>query len=557
MLIELSIQNIALIESLTLEFGRGFNVLTGETGAGKSIVVDSLSMALGGRADRDMIRTGADRAMVQALFDISGNVRAKEFAHDLGAEADEGLIAVSRELRTNGRNICRISGIVVPLSTLRQLTSMLVDIHGQHEHQALINPMRHREFVDAFGDEEHVMALNNVAALHAERANIASEYRKVTSQAAERERLIDMLEFQTGEIGALRLRRGEEEKLERRAKFYENAEKIKNAVESAYAMVYGGDSRVPGAQEQLDSAVRSLDSISKLDDRIEAISGRVRDAFYAVQDIAYELRSLSESMDYDPSTADKVYERLDKIRRLERKYGSTLDEVMDFCENAMRQLDELRRSDETGAGLKAKYQKVDERFRAECEKLTESRRRIADWMSAEVQKQLADLGMARTRFQVRMDPDKPSVTGADDIEFLISANPGEPLKPMASVASGGELSRIMLALKAVAMDAGGVESMVFDEIDTGVSGRMAQAVGEKMKLIAGSHQVLCVTHLPQIAALGDVHFMVEKTVVGERTGSNVRMLDEEGRIMEISRLIGDGGDSDTSIRHARHLLGLE
>ena len=557
MLIELSIQNIALIESLTLEFGRGFNVLTGETGAGKSIVVDSLSMALGGRADRDMIRTGADRAMVQALFDISGNVRAKEFAHDLGAEADEDLIAVSRELRTNGRNICRISGIVVPLSTLRQLTSMLVDIHGQHEHQALINPMRHREFVDAFGDEEHVMALNNVAALHAERANIASEYRKVTSQAAERERLIDMLEFQTGEIGALRLRRGEEEKLERRAKFYENAEKIKNAVESAYAMVYGGDSRVPGAQEQLDSAVRSLDSISKLDDRIEAISGRVRDAFYAVQDIAYELRSLSESMDYDPSTADKVYERLDKIRRLERKYGSTLDEVMDFCENAMRQLDELRRSDETGAGLKAKYQKVDERFRAECEKLTESRRRIADWMSAEVQKQLADLGMARTRFQVRMDPDKPSVTGADDIEFLISANPGEPLKPMASVASGGELSRIMLALKAVAMDAGGVESMVFDEIDTGVSGRMAQAVGEKMKLIAGSHQVLCVTHLPQIAALGDVHFMVEKTVVGERTGSNVRMLDEEGRIMEISRLIGDGGDSDTSIRHARHLLGLE
>jgi len=557
MLIELSIQNIALIESLTLEFGRGFNVLTGETGAGKSIVVDSLNMALGGRADRDMIRTGADRAMVQALFDISGNVRAKEFAHDLGAEADEDLIAVSRELRTNGRNICRISGIVVPLGTLRQLTSMLVDIHGQHEHQVLINPLRHREFLDAFGDEEHVITLNNVAALHAERANIASEYRKVTSQAHERERMIDMLEFQTGEIGALRLRRGEEEKLERRARFYENAEKIKNAVEGAYAMIYGGDSRMPGAQEQLDSAARTLDGISKLDERIEAISGRVRDAFYAVQDIAFELRNLSESMDYDPSTADKVYERLDKIRRLERKYGSTLDEVMDFCENAMKQLDELRRSDETGAGLKEKYTKVDARLKEECAKLSESRMRIAKWMCAEVQKQLADLGMARTRFDVRMDADKPSVTGADDIEFLISANPGEPLKPMAAVASGGELSRIMLALKAVAMDAGGVDSMVFDEIDTGVSGRMAQAVGEKMKLIAGSHQVLCVTHLPQIAALGDVHFMVEKTVVGERTGSNVRRLDEEGRVMEISRLIGDGDDSDTSIKHARHLLGLE
>ncbi len=557
MLIELCIQNIALIESLTLEFGRGFNVLTGETGAGKSIVVDSLNMALGGRADRDMIRTGADRAMVQALFDISGNVRAKEFAHDLGAEADEDLIAVSRELRSNGRNICRISGIVVPLSTLRQLTSMLVDIHGQHEHQALINPLRHREFLDAFGDDEHIITINNVSALHAERANIASEYRKVTSQAAERERLIDMLEFQTGEIGALRLRRGEEEKLERRARFYENAEKIKSAVESAYSMVYGGDSRMPGAQEQLDSAVRSLDSISKLDDRIETISGRVRDAFYAVQDIAYELRNLSESMEYDPATADKVYERLDKIRRLERKYGSTLDEVMDFCENAMKQLDELRKSDETGAGLKARFAKVDEKLKEECARLTESRKRISEWMASEVQKQLADLGMARTRFQVRLEPDKASATGADDIEFLISANPGEPLKPMASVASGGELSRIMLALKAIAIDAGGVDSMVFDEIDTGVSGRMAQAVGEKMKLIAGKHQVLCVTHLPQIAALGDVHFMVEKTVVGERTGSNVRRLDDEGRVMEISRLIGDGDDSDTSIKHARHLLGLE
>ena len=557
MLIELSIQNIALIESLTLEFGRGFNVLTGETGAGKSIVVDSLNMALGGRADRDMIRTGADRAMVQALFDISGNVRAKEFAHDLGAEADEDLIAVSRELRSNGRNICRISGIVVPLGTLRQLTSMLVDIHGQHEHQALINPLRHREFLDAFGDDDHIVSLNNVAAYHAERANIASEYRKVTSQAAERERLIDMLEFQTGEIGALKLRRGEEEKLERRAKFYENAEKIKTAVENAYAMVYGGDSRMPGAQEQLDSAVRSLDSICKLDERIETISEKVRDAFYAVQDVAFELRNLSESMDYDPSTADKVYDRLDKIRRLERKYGSTLDEVMDFCENAMKQLDELRRSDESGAGLKAKYIKVDEKLKEECAKLTESRKRIASWLAEEVQKHLADLGMARTRFQVRIQSDKPGATGADDIEFLISANPGEPLKPMASVASGGELSRIMLALKAVAMDAGGVDSMVFDEIDTGVSGRMAQAVGEKMKLIARSRQVLCVTHLPQIAALGDIHFMVEKTVVGERTGSNVRRLDDEGRVMEISRLIGDGDDSDTSIKHARHLLGIE
>lgn len=556
MLIELNIQNIALIESLTLEFGRGFNVLTGETGAGKSIVVDSLNMALGGRADRELIRTGADRAAVQAVFDISGNERAIALARELGAEADEGLVAVSRELRSNGRNICRISGVVVPLATLRQLTALLMDIHGQHEHQALINPARHRDFLDAFGDESHHGLLNRTAQIYAERSRVAVEYRRATAQTAERERLIDMLEFQTGEIGALRLRRGEEEKLERRAKLYENAERIKNAVEGAYGLVYGGDSRMQGAQEQLDTAARTLEGVARVDERIDALAARLRESFYAVQDIGYELRALLESLDYDPATADKVYDRLDKIRRLERKYGSTLDEVIDFGENAKRQLEELRRSDETGAELKARYAKLDEQLREACARLTSSRRVIAARLSDSVQRQLADLGMARTRFEVRMDSAKCGATGADDIEFLISANPGEPLKPMASVASGGELSRIMLALKAVAMDVGGVDSMVFDEIDTGVSGRMAQVVGEKMKLIAGNHQVLCVTHLPQIAALGDVHFVVEKTTDGKRTDSVVRRLDDEGRVLEISRLIGDGGDSETSLKHARHLLGL-
>lgn len=556
MLSLLHIENIAVIERADIELGPGLTVLTGETGAGKSIIVDSLNMALGGRADRELIRTGADRAAVQAVFDISGNERAIALARELGAEADEGLVAVSRELRSNGRNICRISGVVVPLATLRQLTALLMDIHGQHEHQALINPARHRDFLDAFGGEEHRGLLNRTAQIYAERSRVAVEYRRATAQTAERERLIDMLEFQTAEIGALRLRRGEEEKLERRAKLYENAERIKNAVEGAYGLVYGGDSRVQGAQEQLDTAARTLEGVARVDERIDALAARLRESFYTVQDTGYELRALLESLDYDPATADKVYDRLDKIRRLERKYGSTLDEVIDFGENAKKQLEELRRSDETGAELKARFSKLDEQLREVCAKLTSSRRVIAARLSDSVQRQLADLGMASTRFEVRMDCAKCGATGADDIEFLISANPGEPLKPMASVASGGELSRIMLALKAVAMDVGGVDSMVFDEIDTGVSGRMAQVVGEKMKLIAGTHQVLCVTHLPQIAALGDVHFVVEKTTDGKRTDSMVRRLDDEGRVREISRLIGDGGDSETSLRHARHLLGL-
>lgn len=556
MLIELNIRNVALIESLTLEFGRGFNVLTGETGAGKSIVVDSLNMALGSRADRDLIRTGTDRASVQALFDISGNEKAIAIARELGAEADEGLVAVSREIRSSGRNICRISGIVVPLATLRHLTSTLVDIHGQHEHQALIDPQRHIGFLDSFGGAEHKKLMEQVLALYADRVRVASAYRKITAEAAERERMIDMLEFQVNEIFSIHPRKGEEEKLERRAHFYENAGKIKDSVETAYHLMYGGESRAQGAQEQLDSVIRLLDGVAKHDDRIAALASRVKDAFYTVQDAAYELRALSESMDYDSIMADKVYDRLDKIRKLERKYGSTLNEVIEFGENARAKLETLKKSGESTTELRGELQKLDEKLKDMCAQLTISRRRISTRLTEEVQRQLSDLGMARTRFEVSIQPAKPTATGADNVEFLISANPGEPLKPMASVASGGELSRIMLALKTIAIDSEGVDSMVFDEIDTGVSGRMAQVVGEKIKHIARTHQVLCVTHLPQIAAQGDVHFVVEKITDGQRTDSMVRRLDDNGRVREISRLIGDGEDSQTSLQHARHLLGM-
>ncbi len=557
MLLELSIRNIALIESLTLEFDQGFNVLTGETGAGKSIVVDSLNMALGGRAERDLIRTGCEKGSVQAVFDISQNPRALEIARALGAEAEENVVAVSRELSRSGRNICRISGVVVPLSTLRQLTSTLVDIHGQHEHQALINPARHIDFLDSFGGDAHRTLLHDVAALYQERTRAASAYRRVTSEAAERARRIDMLRFQLSEIEALKLKRGEEEKLEKRARFYENAERIRESVSEAYRLTYGGDTRAPGAQEQLDMAHRALESVARVDERIDALATKIKDAFYAAQDAGYELQSLLENLNYDPGMADKVADRLDKIRRLERKYGSTLDEVIDFGDTAAAELDELKRADASTDGLKEALNALTARLHEACQALTASREVIAGPLTERIHEQLQDLGMAKTRFEVRIERIKPTSNGADAVEFLISANPGEPLKPLASVASGGELSRIMLALKAISVDAEGVDAMVFDEIDTGVSGRMAQVVGEKMKAIARAHQVLCVTHLPQIAALADAHFVVEKTFDDERTDSVVRRLDDEGRVREISRLVGGGEDSETSISHARHLLGYE
>lgn len=555
MLLELNIENIALIESLRIEFGQGLNVLTGETGSGKSIVVDCVNLVLGGRAERDLVRTGAEKGRVQALFDVSGCAPACALAEELGADCEDGLLAVSRELSRGGRNVCRVSGAIVPLSALRRLTGMLMDIHGQHEHQSLLNPARHIDFLDAFGDAGHATRMEQVRKLHAERTQQASALKKLLSDAAEKARLIDMLTFQTGEIAEAKLKPGEEERLTAKLRVLENAEKIHEGVDRAYALTYRGGSRAASAQELLQRAAEAMEGIAGIDPRYEALSGRLRELYYSVQDVGYELQDILDHLTFDPAKIDKISERLDQIDRLERKYGPSLEDVIAFGERAGARLEELRASDERVEERRAALKRVDAELKTACEALTQSRRALADGLSRAVMEQLGDLGMAKTRFEIRIEPEpKPSATGADRVEFLISPNPGEPLKPMSAIASGGELSRIMLALKAISMDAGGVDSMVFDEIDTGVSGRMAQVVGEKMCRIARSHQVLCVTHLPQIAALGDVHFVVEKRTDGERTQTSVHRLNDEGRVRELSRLVGGAEDSESSLSHARHML---
>ena len=555
MLLELTIENIALIESLHIEFAPGFNVLTGETGAGKSIVVDSVNLALGGRADRDIIRTGAEKGSVQALFDISNNERALEYAREQGIDADDGLIAVRRELSRGGRNICRVSGVIVPLTVLKTLTAMLMDVHGQHEHQALMNPSRHLGFLDAFGGEAHAPLLMKVEELHSARGKIGVELKKLLNDVSEKERLFDVLSFQVQEISAAHLKPGEEEKLTKRLSMLENAEKIRGGVETAYGLVYQGAGREVSAQEALLRSAEAMDHIAPLDEKYSALAGRLRELYYAVQDVGYELQSLMDGMDFEPELLDKIAARLDLISRLERKYGPTLEEVIAFGETASRRLNELKTSDESIAVLKKRYKEADAKLREACAELSKQRKASALKLSEEICRQLADLGMAKTRFDVRIEPEpKPLNTGMDRVEFMISPNPGEPLRPLAAIASGGEISRVMLALKVISMNAEGVDSMVFDEIDTGVSGRMAQVVGEKMCLIAKARQVLCITHLPQIAALGDAHFMVEKVSTEAHTQTFVRRLDREGRIGELSRLVGGGTDSASSLSHAGHML---
>lgn len=555
MLLELTIKNIALIESLRIEFSQGFNVLTGETGAGKSIVVDCVNLVLGGRADRDIIRTGADKGMVQALFDISGNAHAQSFASELGIEVEEGLVAVSRELSRSGRNICRISGIIMPLNTLKQLTGYLVDVHGQHEHQALMNPAKHMDFLDNFGGDDHALLKTSISQLYAERNSIGTQLKKLMQDVSEKERLCDILSFQVQEITAAHLKHGEEEKLSKKLAMLENSEKIRTSVEEAYMLVYQGDGRMLSAQEALLQASEAMNRIAAIDERFTSLSTRLREVYYSAQDMGYELQALMDGLNSDPEMLDKIAGRLDLIKRLERKYGSTVEEVISFGEEASRRLEKLKSSENSVEGLKKKYKAADARLRDICSQLSEVRKVSAEKLAELICLQLSDLGMSRTRFEVRVEPEtKPSSSGMDRIEFMISPNPGEPLRPLAAIASGGEISRIMLALKVISMDCDGVDSMIFDEIDTGVSGRMAQVVGEKMCLIAKNRQVLCVTHLPQIAALGDTHFLVEKISGDNRTDSNVRKLDREGRVRELSRLVGGAEDSESSLSHAAHML---
>lgn len=555
MLLELNIANIALIESLRIEFAQGFNVLTGETGSGKSIVVDCMNLVLGGRADRDFVRTGAEKGSVQALFDIAKNSAAKAILGEMDIDCEDGMVAVSREISRSGRNICRISGVIVPLNTLRRLTGTLLDIHGQHEHQSLLDPAKHIAFLDAYGDNRHNELRAQAAKLHSERMKMESELKKNMLDAAERERLSDMLGFQIQEIASAKLKKGEEERLIARLRILENSEKIRTNVETAYEATYAGAGRTPSAQELLLRAANAMDKLSQIDERYAELGLRLREMVYSVQDIGYELRDILDHMESDPELIEKVSKRLETIDRLERKYGPNLDDVLNFYASAVERLESIQNGDAHIDALKAELAKKDAELDEVCTLLTASRRELAQRLAQAVMQQLRDLGMGRARLEIRIESlPRPTANGLDSVEFLISANPGEPLKPMASVASGGELSRIMLALKAISMEADGVDSMVFDEIDTGVSGRMAQTVGEKMCAIARDHQVLCVTHLPQIAALGDAHFVVEKHTDGTTTETLVRQLDSEGRIHELSRLVGGAEDSTSSLSHAKHML---
>ena len=553
MLLQVSIRNIALIDRLDVQFGPGLNVLTGETGAGKSIVVGSLDFVLGGRADKDRIAGGAERGQVEALFDISGQPRVQARLEEMGLEIEDGLLPLLREINQNGRSVCRAAGVMVSLAQLKSITTLLVDLHGQHQHQSLLDPGTHLSFVDAMGDDAHRGLVVAVGDLYA-RWNAA---RKALSAAEgsvqERARREDMLRFQLDELDGASLIEGEEEELEQARDIMRNAERIRESLERAYAYLSGGyDDETPSALDASRMALSALSSLSLYGERYEKAHELLAEAIYSLESVSGDLDELRESAESDPRRLDEIEGRLDLLSRLRRKYGATSKEMIRYREQVRQELSQSEQSDARIAALQKEESDLQAQLDAQTLTLGQSRHVLAKTCESRVLAQLQELGMKSARFEVSFGEDAPlTASGRDAVEFLLSANKGEPLRPLARVASGGELSRIMLAFKCIEAENEGIPVLVFDEIDTGISGQMGQVVAEKMHSAARARQVLCVTHLPQIAAMADAQYLVEKQEKDGRTHTNVLGLDHENRVLALSRMLGGG---ETGIAHARAML---
>ncbi len=564
MLLQLSIHHLALINDMTIDFEPGMNVMTGETGAGKSIVVDAVNLVLGERADRDLITNGEMKARVEAVFDIADNEKVKALLGELTLTGDEDTASISRELTSAGRNICRINGTIVPLQTLKQVSAQLLDIHGQHEHQLLLDSKNHIGYLDEYAaDEVRPLLAENEQAYAAWRQT-AQKLTKLRKSVAEREQRIDMLRFQLEELRGAHLTAGEEEELERQKVFYRNAGKIMSAFDESCALLSDGVEGGSSAVELLREGVNALEPVASLDARYETVYARLDGLCYEVEDAARDLRDLREDMDYDGEEAERVESRLDLLRRLNRKYGATTQEMIRYRDKIEAELSELEDSDEAAERLEKDYRQMTRRLEEISVKLTHAREEAARRFERAIVEQLHDLGMKNARLSMAFAPlgegeklrDRFSAQGVDRIEMMFCANLGQPLKPLARVASGGELSRIMLALKNLSAQKPGIpRSMVFDEIDTGISGRMAQVVAEKMSQIGDHHQVICVTHLPQIAAMADTQYLVCKYDENGATRTEVTRLSESQRAQEIARMVGGAGcESESSVRHAAVML---
>ena len=553
MLEHLHIRNVALIKESEISFGDGLNILTGETGAGKSMIIDSLQFALGGRAGKDFLRHGEKQAAVEALFSVQSQALTEKLAENGIVPEEDGTLLITRTISEAGKSVCRINGSTVTVGMLKEIAEDMIDIYGQHEHQSLLNPVKHIRLLDRFCGAGFGEAMEEYKNSRQRLKDLEKQLAILIGDESQREQRMDMLLFQKEEIEAAELQEGEEDALLEQKKRLSSMERLIRLTGESVTLLYDGDDRAPSACDQLGDALAKLREAAEYDAALSPLVDALADGYAAVEDCARELKREAEKQETDPEELERIEERLQLFYKLKRKYGGSIEAVLEFYEKAVQELEFLSNSSEKAAELSAKKAEEEKHLSALAETLTARRRATAEQVEEQIETALHDMEMKHARFHIQIEEKADwGADGKDKVEFLISANAGEPLKPLAKIASGGEMSRVMLALKTVLVDADEIGTFIFDEIDTGVSGRTARRVGEKMRFLGGKRQLLCITHLPQIAAMADNHFLIEKESDAGETVTRVTALDEEGAVREVARLMNDV--TETTLAAARELL---
>ena len=552
MLQSLHVKNLALIDEIEVEFSEGLNILTGETGAGKSIILGSVNLALGGRYTKDLIRQGEKYALVELVFSVTEKSRL-EALEKLDIYPEDGLLILSRKLM-DGRSVSRINGETVTIAVLKEVAGILIDIHGQHEHQSLLYKKNHLGFVDAFAWEYLADAKKQVKCAYQEYQSCKKRLEEADMDEASRVKELDFLRFEVSEIEDAMLKEGEDEELESAFKRMENGRKIQEGIRGAYAYTGSEDGN---ASESISRAIRELASVSNLDDKAGNLYNQLMEIDALLNDFNHDLAEYQESLEFSEEDYVTTTERLNEINRLKTKYGTDIPGILSYCENQQEKIQKLEDYENYIDGLKKELKDKESRLEKTSRELTKIRKNQAQIMEQAITDGLMDLNFEDVKFAIAFEKAASySFHGADDVEFMISLNPGQPVRPLTEVASGGELSRIMLVIKSVMADRDEIPTLIFDEIDVGISGRTAQKVSEKMALIGKKHQVICITHLAQIAAMADHHFMIEKKVSDGQTQTSIRELKADESTNELARILGGAKITETVLENAKEMQEL-
>lgn len=554
MLLQLNIYNFALIEKLSISFKGGFNVLSGETGAGKSIIIDAINYVLGSKFNKELIRSGEQKTYVEAIFSLK-NPKTLLLLQELEIEYDD-IIIISRESFQNGKSIVKVNGKSVILSSLKSISSTLIDIHGQHENQNLLDASNHINYLDDFSDKDFDIKKKDYEKSYKELNDIIKKIEDIKGKE-DREKLINYLEYQINDIDSANLDPDEERNLEERFNILSNAEKISKSINIAYGVLNDSDENFTSTKDLINSALKELRNIEKHSEKINNLADQLKNISFSMEDIILELRVIKEDIIYDDNELEKINSRLYKIADYKKKYGKTIYEILKYRDNIKNQFEEITNSEEILKKLEVKKQNLMNILEEKATIIHELRKKTAKILKSKIKVELDYIGLEKSNFDISIEYiDVFNIDGKDKVQFLISTNPGEPLKPLEKIISGGELSRIMLALKTIFVDNDKIPTVIFDEIDTGISGRIAQRVAEKMYLISKEHQVFCITHLPQIASMSDNHFLVYKTINNNKTYTKLISLTMKEKEIEVAKMIGGLKVTEVTLKNSKEIINL-